>query len=89
MTVVSFYVNTLGKSPGKSWGHNGPFEKLLTLGSYRPCDRTFLGMYQEVTTYGKLDLELSQISQTCINKNFVLINFGFSITLIESYWEDY
>ena len=89
MTVVSFYVNTLEKSPGKLWGHNGIFEKLLTLGSYCPCDNTFLDMYQQVTTHGKFDHELSQITQICINKNLVSINFGLSITLTKPRWEDY
>ena len=89
MISVSFYVNTLGKSSGKSWGHNGPYEKLLTLSSYRPCNRTFLDMYPQVTTHGKLDPELSQITQTCIDQNFVSINFRLSITLIEPRWDDY
>ena len=89
MTIVSFYVNTLGKSLSKSWDHKGPSEKLLTLDSYCPCDKTFLDMYQQVTTHGKLDPELSKITQTCINQNFVSINFGLSITLIKPCYEDY
>ena len=89
MIVLSFYVNTPRKSPGKSRGHSGPSKKLLTLGSYRPCEKTFLDMYQQVTTHGKLDPKLSKITQTCINQNFVSINFGLSITLTEPRWDDY
>ena len=61
---------------------------LRVLGSYRSCNRTFLDMYQQVTTRGKLDLKLSQITETSINQNFVSINFELSITLIEPHWED-
>ena len=89
MLVVSFYVNTLRKSIGKSWGHSGPSEKLLTLSSYRPCDRIFLDMYHQVTTHKNLDPELSQITQTRINQKFVTISFGLSIKPIEPRWEDY
>ena len=77
------------KTPSKSCGHNGPSEKLLTLGSYLSCGRTFLNMYHQVTTHEKLDPELSQITQLCVNQNFVSINFGLSISPIELCWEDY
>ena len=61
-----------------------PYLRLLL-----PCDRTFLDMYQQVTAHEKLDPELSRITQTCINQNFVSINFGLSITLTEHRWADY
>ena len=70
-------------------GHSGPFEKLLTLGFYRLSDKTFLDMYQQVTTHEKLDSELSQITHTCINQNFVSINFELLITQTKSRLEDY
>ena len=80
MTVVSFYANTQGKSSGKSRGYIGPSEKLITLGSYRLCDRTFLDKYQQVT-HEKLDPELPQITQTCINKKLWAFNNNIRASL--------
>ena len=79
MTVASFSVNTTGKSSGKLLDHISPFEKLLTLSSYCPCDKTLLDMYQQVATHRKLDLKLSQIthiyqSKLCFNKLWTFNN---------------
>ena len=87
MTVASFSVNTTGKSSGKLLDHISPFEKLLTLSSYCPCDKTLLDMYQQVATHRKLDLKLSQIthiyqSKLCFN-NTNIVSLGRLLMLLK------